>query len=198
MPERIDTDLQNVAEMSDQIRQIARQAFLMQLHSANAIVMSVSHGVSVPGFGVVSEQMRQLSKELGHNIAALRTAMARWLRVVSRRVADDRSLAVLRLAAAASPAAARAVREVLRAPTVVAPAAQRARRDFSILLDDARQLAATGCALARTAKLEAMYGGAITAKLAEAATSFTVLADSVDEAVRALARRLTSGMRSVA
>lgn len=191
-------DLQDVAEMSDQIRQISRQAFLMQLHSANAIVMSVAHGVSVPGFGVVSEQMRQLSKELGRNLAALRTGMAQWVRVVSRRVADERSRAVLRHAASRSPAAERAARDVLSAPVLADPAAVRARRDFVRVLDDARQLAATGCALARTAKLEAMYGGSITPQLTEAATSFTALADSVDEAVRAIARRIAAGMRRMA
>ncbi len=188
-------DLHAVASISHQIRHIAKQSFLMQIHAANAIVMSRSHGVHVPGFEVVSEQMRQLSKELGGCLSRLREATVRWLGVVSRQVADQRSRDVLALAATTTPAAGAAV-----APALARLATERAeivvaRRAFVAVLDDARSAAATGCVLARTAKLEATYGQSIAAKLTEAAAAFTELADSVDDAVRAIARSLTSTER---
>ncbi|HET7502675.1 MAG TPA: hypothetical protein VFK02_16755 [Kofleriaceae bacterium] len=195
------SDLGRVAAVSDQIRRIARQAFLMQLHAINAIVMTRSHGVRVPGFEVVSEQMRQLSRELGDCLGQLRTATVQWLRTVSHQVADERSIAILEHASAASPASARVIAPVLArlgADDATAAANRATRRAFVQLLDDARQLAATGCVLARTAKLEATYGDTLAVSLAEAAASFTELADSVDESVRTIARRLSDGRWSLA
>lgn len=168
----------------------------MQLHATNAIVMSRSHGIRVPGFEVVSEQMRQLSKELGGCLAELRNATVRWLRVVSHQVANERSTKILEISARATAVAGAVIRPVLARledDTGANAAARAARRAFITVLDDARQLAATGCVLARAAKLEATYGNGIAGKLAEAAGSFTELADSVDEAVRAIARRLSAG-----
>lgn len=190
------SDLNGVSAVSDQIRHIARQAFLMQIQAANAIVMTRSNGVRVPGFEVVSEQMRELSRELGSCLAALRGATVLWLRVVSREVALARSLEILAVTARCSPAAARAAQPVLarvQAERLADRATELARRRFVVVLDDARRLAATGCVLARTAKLEAVYGNGIAGQLAEAAGSFTALADSVDEAVRAIARRMIGG-----
>jgi len=193
------SDLSRVAAVSDQIRHIARQAFLMQLHAINAIVLTRSHGVSVPGFEVVSEQMRQLSRELGDCLAHLRIATVQWLRVVSHEAARERSIAILAVAADASAPSARKVAPVLarlQAEAAASTATGATRRAFVALLDDARQLAATGCVLARTAKLEATYGEALAGSLAESAASFTELADSVDEAVRTIARRLSDRTRN--
>lgn len=194
------SDLNRVAVVSDQIRQIARQAFLMQLHATNAMVTTRSQGIRVPGFEVVSEQMRQLSRELGTCLDQLRTATVRWLEVVSHRAAGDRSVAALEAAMRASPAAGRVVAPVLdavRSDISTDSAGIAARRNFVRVLDDARQLAATGCILARTAKLEATYGDDLATQLAESAASFTELADSVDESVRTIARRLADGQWSV-
>lgn len=170
----------------------------MQLHATNAIVMTRSHGVRVPGFEVVSEQMRQLSKELGSCLAELRSATVQWLRWVSHRIATERSVDILHVTARIDPTVGLAVERVLAkladdrdADTTI----RISRRAFVIVLDDARRLAATGCVLARAAKLEATYGHEVADKLAESAAAFTVLADSVDEAVRAIARRLAAGQQ---
>jgi hypothetical protein len=195
------SDLNRVAAVSDQIRHIARQAFLMQLHAINAIVMTRSHGVRVPGFEVVSEQMRQLSRELGDCLGELRSATVRWLRVVSHQAASDRSIAILELTAAADPRSARVIAPVLarlRAEDDTGATTGATQRAFVALLDDARRLAATGCVLARTAKLEATYGDALAGSLAESAASFTELADSVDDSVRTIARRLSTRRWSLA
>lgn len=187
------TDLNRMAAVSDQIRHLANQGLRMQLHATNARVMTRSTTTRVPGFEVVSEQMRQLSRELQACLADLRAATVRWLRIVSHQLVRDREIATLVRAAAVSPVADDAVQPVLAALARTGDdegAAVAARRAFTAVLDEARRLAATGCVIARTAKLEATYGGDLAVPLAEAATEFTVLADCVDEAVRTIARRL--------
>jgi len=194
-------DLNGVAAVSDQIRRLGRQAFLMQLHATNAMVMSSSHGVRVPGFAIVSQQMRELSTELGNCLTELRGATLRWLSVVSHQVGRARSIEILQATARLTPVAGAAARPVLgrlRTEHAADAPPRLAQRAFILVLDDARRLASTGCVLARTAKLEATYGDRIAGTLAEAAASFTELADSVDEAVRAIARRLTAAARRVA
>jgi len=183
-----------MAAVSDQIRQLAHQGLSMQLHATNARVMTRSSTTRVPGFEVVSEQMRQLSRELGACLNDLRAVTVRWLSVVSHQLVRDREVATLMRAAATSPVADQAVQRVLSRLALASDdgaAATSARRAFTAVLDEARRLAATGCVIARTAKLEATYGGALAVPLAEAAAEFTVLADCVDEAVRTIARRLT-------
>jgi len=184
--------LLGAAAVSDQIRHISQRAFLMQLHATNALVMTRSRGIRVPGFETVSEQMGQLSRELGAALAVLRGATVAWLRVVSHDVATERTLAAYDSTARMSPAAARAI-----APIIARIAAEhasstdtpRARRAFAVALDEVRQLAAIGCVLARTARLEATDGGGLAESLGEAANEFAVLADAVDDSVRTIARR---------
>lgn len=186
-------ELSRVAAVSDEIRHLSLQAFLMQLHATNAMVATKSQGAHVPGFEVVSDQMRQLSRELVGCLHRLRVVTVRWLGVVSHNVAAARSIAILERSAGVGAASARMIKPVLakiRADDRLASAGVAAHRAFISVLDDARQLAATGCVLARSAKLEATRGGALAAKLAESAAEFTERADSVDESVRAIARRM--------
>lgn len=147
----------------------------------------------MPGFEAVSTQMGELSKELAACLVRLRAATVSWLRVISTRVASDREIAALDLTRKANEATARAVTPVLARLTAHAEADLSMRGAHRLLvgtLDEARRLASTACVLARAAKLEAVYGGTVADALTEAASSFTELADSVDEAVRTIARRL--------
>lgn len=192
------TDLNRMAAVSDQIRHLASQGLRMQLHATNARVMTRSTTTRVPGFEVVSEQMRQLSRELQACLADLRAATVRWLRIVSHQLVREREVATLVRAAAMTPNAERRARPVLDALEAASrqdATARAARRAFIAVLDEARRLAATGCVIARTAKLEATYGGDLAGPLAEAATEFTGLADSVDDAVRTIATRLDAARR---
>lgn len=166
----------------------------MQLHAANALVATRSSGARVPGFEVVARQMRQLSHELNACLVELRIAMACWLETVSHHTADERSLSMLARAAAMSRVSERIAAPIvadLKRRATAGATDTRTRRMFLSVLDDARRLAATGCILARTAKLEAAYGASLEVRLTESAASFTELADSVDESVRTIARRLT-------
>ncbi|HET9625635.1 MAG TPA: hypothetical protein VFP84_29915, partial [Kofleriaceae bacterium] len=100
---------------------------------------------------------------------------------------------VLTASATGSPACARIAAPAiasLRAHLEADVGGGAARRAFLAVLDDSRRLAATGCILARTAKLEATYGAELAGPLTSCAVSFTELADSVDESVRTIARRL--------
>lgn len=187
-----DNDLKRIAAVSDQIRLLGRQAFLMQLHATNAMVSTRSTGASVPGFEVVAQQMRELSHALSACLGALRGAMAHWLQAASQRSAHERSVAMVALAVEGSAAGARVAKPILARlrNAEASRAGVAALRAFTAVLEEARQLAATGCIIARTAKLEATYGGAIADQLGDSAKAFTELADSVDDSVRTIARRV--------
>jgi hypothetical protein len=183
------SELVRAAAVSAQIQHIHRRSFLMQLHATNAMVITRSRGIAVPGFEAVSHQMKDLSRELVACLAVLRAATVRWVSGVSRRVAHDRQVAMLEQATAALPKPSATLTAILDRLRAVTPS-ESALHELLVTLDDARRLAATGCVLARTAKLEAVYGGTLRDALSEAAAAFTELADSVDTSVRAIARRL--------
>lgn len=190
--ERGPSVLANAAAVSDQIRRISEQAFAMQLHATNATITTRSRGVTVPGFETVAQQMGALSRELTACLARLRAATVQLLRALCTEVARRREVALLAHAMSRTAVAARAVAPILarlRARADDDPRMRRALRAFGDILDDARQLAATGCVLARTAKLEATDGGALAPLLADVAGEFAELADAVDQAVRTIARK---------
>ncbi|MCE9572673.1 MAG: hypothetical protein K8W52_05910 [Deltaproteobacteria bacterium] len=186
-------DLGRAVEISEDLKRLGIDAFLMRLEATNAIIRTRSRGVNVPGFEAVAEQMGHLSRDLSACVAQLRVRIVPWIRAVSAGLSLERELGTLALAAAAAPHAQAMITAVMRpleAERLSRDDAERARRELAASLDDARDLAATGCVVARTAKLEATYGGALADALAETAAAFTTLADAVDEAVRSIARRL--------
>lgn len=185
-------DLGRAVAIGERIKHITTEAFLMRLQATNAIVMTRSRGVHVPGFEAVSEQMNSLSRDLAKCLVDLRRLTAHWLRAVSAQVGLDRECAMLAVTSQyAKPAAQAQIQAVLRPLQTRLRErvdTERERRAFASALDDARQLAAAGCVLARTAKLEASYGESLAPVLTETANAFTTLADSVDESVRTIAR----------
>jgi hypothetical protein len=183
-------DLGGAAVVSDQIRQIHIRSLEMHLHAMNAIVATRSRGIDVPGFATVASQMQVFSRDLEHCLSQLRDAVVRWVGVISQQVARDRRRAVFAAAAAASDASARAIARLAHVPDPTLASRTQVQRELVSLLDNARQLAVTGCVLARAAKLEAVHGGALAAWLISAAEGFKVLADAVDESVRAIAKRV--------
>lgn len=185
-----DSELVRAAVISDRIHLLHRQSYLMKLRASNAMVITRSRSTRVPGFEVVSAQMGTLSRELAGTLDALRGATQAWVAAVSRDMAARRQVNLLALAAAATPECARRISPVTTRLRERASGTPPALRALTLHLDDARRLAATACVLARTAKIEAVYGGTLAENLLGAAAEFTELADSVDAAVRAISRNL--------
>jgi hypothetical protein len=191
-----DSELRRAAVISERIRLLHRQSYVMKLRASNAMVITRSRSTRVPGFEVVSAQMGALSRDLAATLDALRATTMVWVSAVSKEMADARQVTLLVHAAAASAVCAERIAPVVQRLRERASGARSALRALTLHLDDARQLAATGCVLARTAKIEAVYGGVLAETLLEAAEEFTVLADSVDESVRAIVRHLETGRGS--
>lgn len=192
-------ELARAVEIGTRIQGIARQAFEMQLEATNAIVVTRSRGVAVPGFEAVAEQMGVVSRQLAQEVGPLRVATSAWIGVVSAQIRDAREIAMLEAAARAAPAMETTVARVvapLRAHLTERAAIERARRAFARAIDDVHHTVATGCVLARTAKIEAAYGAALVQILAETAERFTLLADTLDESVRTIARWLRTSTRA--
>lgn len=191
MTDDVAADLGRAVEISKRMQEISAESFLMQLQATNAIVMTRSRGINVPGFEAVSEQMGQVSRELGQQLAALRECTTTWVNAVSTQVGLSREVSMLTAARDVAPHMRERVEEVvapLRERLFERADTERHRRSFVLALDDVRRTAATGCVLARTAKIEAAYGDVLADVLAETASTFTQLADSVDESVRTIAR----------
>lgn len=192
------SDLTSAVEISNRIREISHEAFLMRLEATNAIVMTRSRGILVPGFEAVSEQMGQISRELVGELQALHAATTAWIHAVSSQVGLAREVATLKMTRDAAPHAAAIVERVMRPlerQLTESAAIEVERRKFMRALDDVRTRASSGCVLARTAKIEASYGGELADVLGETAATFTELADRVDESVRTIARWISGSTR---
>ncbi len=197
----VTSDLARAVDISNRIQTIARQTFEMRLQATNAVVMTRSRGVAVPGFDAVARQMGDTSCQLAREIEPLRVATVAWIRCVSARIRVARELAMLDLARIAAPADADRIERItrpLRARLSSRDDSEQERRAFMCAVDDVRQTVSAGCVLARTAKIEAAYGGDISASLEETASTFTQIADAIDESVRTITRWIGTSQRRTA
>jgi hypothetical protein len=187
-------ELTRLVDLFEIIKEIAALAFKLRLLAVNAIVTSRSQGATAPGFDVVAAYMGQLSKELDEAMTQLRPEVTAWVRAASLLVKLERSLRLLGEArkledtgaAANALASARARVGALRRDLL------KRKRRVADVVDDVSQLTAGGCGAARSAKVEAAYGGEFRLSLGAVADELAAVTDSVYVAAYNLRRRASA------
>lgn len=106
--------LGRVVLVNEDIKQVVRSAFRINLMALNAILMARRAG-SAAGFGVVAGEMRELSEALVRSMRTLRALSDELLYVVTQVMRHARIERVLERAAAQSTSAHGNLREVLQA-----------------------------------------------------------------------------------
>ncbi|MCW5620427.1 MAG: hypothetical protein KIS79_04900 [Burkholderiales bacterium] len=106
--------LEQVVLVNEDIKQVVRNAFRINLMALNAILMARRAG-SAAGFGIVAREMRELSEALVHSMRTLRALSDELLYAVTYVMRHARIEHVLARAATQSTRAQGNLREVLRA-----------------------------------------------------------------------------------
>jgi len=184
------TDLLRIVRINEEIKAVVGVAFKINIMALNAIFLAKRAGTAALGFGVLSNELRVFSQDLRTCMGGLSVLIHRCVNDVSVVLQDIRHTRMLREAVAGSsrPALAAAVRRREVANGEHQAHLAGLRRQLQRALEDAAQLVELGGVLAKTAKIEAAYGQAYAASLAQVSGEFDGVVEEIRNSLQALQR----------
>lgn len=184
-------ELHRIVRINEQIKSVVRPAFRISVMALNAIMLARRAGDAARGFGVLSDELRRFAGELSQQMNGLRGLTAASVTTVTALVKEARYLAITERIGA-SPAGIQAqldtVRERQRQTVQQRIAALRQTQTGlrRLLTDDILPLMQLGTVLARSAHIEAAYGGRFAAELSQVSGEFSRTILEIESALTAL------------
>lgn len=192
------SELNQIVGVSEEIKQVVARALQIDHLAINAIVLAKQAGQAARGFGQVSLELSAFSHTLKTCMETLARRTDGLVDAVTSRLKRGRLQAILNLAATEPQAGANLLSAVRRAEEQRehwSRCLEQSRRDLAGELEQANQLAELGKVLARSARIEAAYGGAFGAPLALLSNDFANVIDRIAGSLAVL-RTLTSNPAS--
>jgi hypothetical protein len=183
-----DTELARIVRVNEEIKAIVTTAFKINLMALNAIFLAKRAGEAARGFGVLSNELRRFAQDLTREMTTLREMTANTVSTVTGVVQHKRLNSILDRAIELSPESGngkalvqrRRGKELHERQSMLRDLDRRLRRS----LEDTAQLVELGGVLARSAKIEAAYGGNFSASLMQVSSDFgdviTLIKQSLD------------------
>lgn len=173
------TRLGRAVTINEEIKRVIAVSFRVNLMALNAILLARRAGGSAMGFRVLSTELREFIRDLQQTMNRLRDLTNESVRFVSEDTRQARIEALWQRTSTMLPSDSpvrSSLEPVLR--TCGDRAAKRRTRLTTITrtlsgtVADAARLGDFGAILARTAKIEAVYGGGFAPSLHQVATEF--------------------------
>lgn len=190
--------------LNEEIKRVIGVAFRANLMALNAILLAKRAGSAATGFRVLSTELREFIAQLQETMIRLRGQTQDMVRAVTEEVRQNQVGRSLRQTAEAlvktrspHPDALDAV--LLSRARVEALRLQRFEtidRSLRATLGDAADLSQFGAVLARTAKIEAVYGGEFSKSLTEVALDFDAIIQDIIASIDSLRRAQQGGLHS--
>jgi hypothetical protein len=171
-------ELRRIVNTNEEIKRVVATASRINLMAMNAIFLAKRAGQTALGFGVLSNELRSFSMELQKQMTLLREMTYGSVATVTALVKQARLNSVLERTRNESSGIGRSlIDEFMRNRRVLAYAGHREQifalnRRLSQMIADTTQLAELGSVLARSAKIEAAYGGTFSAALMQVSSDF--------------------------
>ena len=171
-------ELRRIVCTNEEIKSVVATAFKINLMAMNAIFLAKRAGQTALGFGVLSNELRRFAMDLQKQMSQLREATYGSVATVTALVKQARLNRVMERARKESSGAGRSlIEEFLRNRQGTAYARQRDQivtlnRRLSQMIADTTQLVELGSVLARSAKIEAAYGGQFSSALMQVSSDF--------------------------
>lgn len=159
------SELQLIAAANEEIKSIVRVAENISLISVNAILVARQAGGNAVGFGVVARELRMSSERMAAAMLGLSSLICRLVVATARGRSQTRHMNSLNATGRCSQ----------QAQVFIDVACQRSQADLSVMAESVAALAhelrsvivrtgkqcAVGMVIARSATIEAAYGGAM-------------------------------------
>lgn len=171
-------ELRRIVNTNEEIKSVVATAFKINLMAMNAIFLAKRAGQTALGFGVLSNELRRFAMDLQKQMTLLREMTYGSVATVTALVKQARLNRVLERARKESSGSGRSlIDEFMRNRHGIAYARHREQiavlnRRLSQMIADTAQLVELGSVLARSAKIEAAYGGPFSAALMQVSSDF--------------------------
>lgn len=188
-------ELRRIVRINEEIKAIVARAFKINLMAMNAIFLAKRAGQSALGFGVLSNELRRFAMDLQKQMTQLREMTYGSVATVTALVKQARLNRVLDRARKESIGIGRSIiDEFLRSRHGLAHARHREQigalnRRLSQMIADTTQLVELGSVLARSAKIEAAYGGPFSVALMQVSSDFEHTIGEIQRSLESLSKQ---------
>lgn len=171
-------ELRRIVRTNEEIKRVVATAFKINLMAMNAIFLAKRAGQTALGFGVLSNELRRFAMDLQKQMSQLREMTYGSVNTVTALVKQARLNRLLERTRKESSGSGRSlIDEFMRTRHNLAFARNREQivalnRRLSQMIADTAQLVELGSVLARSAKIEAAYGGGFSASLMQVSSDF--------------------------
>lgn len=171
-------ELRRIVRINEEIKVVVKTAYRINLMAMNAIFLAKRAGQSALGFGVLSNELRRFATDLEQQMIALGQATSGSVAIVTAMVKEARTVKVLERARAESSGVGREViDEALRRRhgttfTERLDHVAALNRNLAMMIETTAGLVEMGGVLARSAKIEAAYGGGFSQSLKQVSSDF--------------------------
>ena len=187
-------ELRRIVRINEEIKSVVATAFKINLMAMNAIFLAKRAGQAALGFSVLSNELRRFATDLQQQMEVLRQMTHGSVASVTAAVKANRLTRVVeRLRAEANGEARAMIERYLRtrSTTSFAPrqeAIDTQNRRLNQTIADTAQLVELGSVLARSAKIEAAYGGTFSAALMQVSSDFERTIAEIHRSLELLSR----------
>jgi methyl-accepting chemotaxis protein len=171
-------ELRRIVNTNEEIKRVVATASRINLMAMNALFLAKRAGQTALGFGVLSNELRSFALELQKQMTLLREMTYGGVATITALVKQARLNSVLERTRKESSGIGRSlIDEFMGSRHVLVYAGHREQisalnRRLSQMIADTTQLAELGSVLARSAKIEAAYGGTFSAALMQVSSDF--------------------------
>lgn len=185
-------ELAGIVRVNEEIKAIVATAFRINLMALNAIFLAKRAGNAALGFGVLSNELRRFAQDLTRHMSSLRDMTSGSVGSVTGVVQQQRNSAILAEAIRQSGDGVPGVREARKRGATRLADQQAKLRALDLRLraavEETQQLVELGGVLARSAKIEAAYGGGFSPALMQVSTDFAEVIAQIKRSLEVLGK----------
>lgn len=170
-------ELRRIVRINEEIKSVVATAFKINLMAMNAIFLAKRAGQNALGFGVLSNELRRFATDLQQQMTVLREMTYGSVTTVTGMLKQTQLNRVLERARAEAVGEGRKLIDEFLDSHAEAMLRHEDRivalnRRLTQMIADTAQLVELGSVLARSAKIEAAYGGAFSSSLMQVSSDF--------------------------
>lgn len=187
-------ELRRIVRINEEIKSVVATAFKINLMAMNAIFLAKRAGTSALGFGVLSNELRRFAMDLQNQMGILRGMTYGSVNTVTALVKQSRLTRLLERTRGMSVGDGRALVERFMR-TQHAEDLERRQEQMNVLnrrlsqmIEDTKRLVELGSVLARSAKIEAAYGGGFSSSLMQVSSDFEKIIGEIQRSLESITK----------
>lgn len=171
-------ELRQIVRINEEIKHIVALAFKINLMAMNAIFLAKRAGQTALGFGVLSNELRRFASDLQSQMVSLKETTSNSVSAVTSMLSSAKVNTLLLRTQKACNASGRRIVDTVIQQRGLGMLSQKSfdmralNRKLSQMILDTSQIVELGSVLARSAKIEAAYGGSFSPSLMQVSSDF--------------------------